>query len=96
MINRFHGVARYMVKGITKYRATIHINGNYIVGTYSSEEKAAIAYNKAADLAKAAGIQKDFPENYIDTLSPKEYAEIYTKIKLSERYLSYLKNSGTI
>ena len=96
VINRFHGVARYMVKGITKYRATIHINGNYIVGTYSSEEKAAIAYNKAADLAKAAGIQKDFPENYIDTLSPKEYAEIYTKIKLSERYLSYLKNSGTI
>ena len=96
VINRFHGVARYMVKGITKYRATIHINGNYIVGTYSSEEKAAIAYNKAADLAKAAGIQKNFPENYIDTLSPKEYAEIYTKIKLSERYLSYLKNSGTI
>lgn len=96
VINRFHGVTRYMVKGITKYRATIHINGNYIVGTYSSEEKAAIAYNKAADLAKAAGIQKDFPENYIDTLSPKEYAEIYTKIKLSERYLSYLKNSGTI
>ena len=91
VINRFHGVARYMVKGITKYRATIHINGNYIVGTYSSEEKAAIAYNKAADLAKAAGIQKDFPENYIDTLSPKEYAEIYTKIKLSERYLSYLQ-----
>ena len=55
-----------------------------------------MVYNKAADLAKAAGIQKDFPENYIDTLSPKEYAEIYTKIKLSERYLSYLKNSGTI
>lgn len=56
-----------------------------------SEEKAAVAYNKAVDLAKAAGIKKDFPENYVDTLPPKEYAEVYTKIKLSERYLSYLE-----
>lgn len=91
VINRFHGVLRHAVKGITKYRTSIHINGNYIVGTFSSEEKAAVAYNKAVDLAKAAGIRKDFPENYVDTLSPKEYAETYTKIKLSERYLSYLE-----
>ena len=91
MINRFHGVLRYPVKGIIKYRTIIHINGNYIVGTYSSEEKAAVAYNKAVDFAKAAGIRKDFPENYVDALSPKEYAETYTKIKLSKRYLSYLE-----
>ena len=91
VINRFHGVLRHIVKGITKYRTMIHINGNYLVGTYSSEEKAAVAYNKAVDLAKAAGIKKDFPENYVDTLPPKEYAEVYTKIKLSERYLSYLE-----
>ena len=89
VINRFHGVLRHIVKGITKYRTMIHINGNYLVGTYSSEEKAAVAYNKAVDLAKAAGIKKDFPENYVDTLPPKEYAEVYTKVKLSERYLSY-------
>ena len=82
---------RHIVKGITKYRTMIHINGNYLVGTYSSEEKAAVAYNKAVDLAKAAGIKKDFPENYVDTLPPKEYAEVYTKVKLSERYLSYLE-----
>ena len=84
-------ILRHIVKGITKYRTMIHINGNYLVGTYSSEEKAAVAYNKAVDLAKAAGIKKDFPENYVDTLPPKEYAEVYTKIKLSERYLSYLE-----
>ena len=70
VINRFHGVLRHIVKGITKYRTMIHINGNYLVGTYSSEEKAAVAYNKAVDLAKAAGIKKDFPENYVDTLPP--------------------------
>ena len=83
----------YQKKGITKYRAVIHINGNFIIGTYSSEEKAAIAYNKAVDLAKNAGINRNFPENYIDTLSPKDYADIYTKIKVSKRYLEYLKTA---
>lgn len=90
IINHFHGVQQYQIKGRTKYRASIHINGIYLIGTYSSEEKAAIAYNKAVDCAKAAGIQKDFPENYVDTLSPKEYAEVYTHLKLSARYLAYL------
>ena len=50
-----------------------------------------IAYNKAVDLARAAGIQKNFPENYVDTLSPKEYADIYTGLKISRRYLNYLE-----
>ena len=78
-------------KGKERYRARIHINGTYIVGTYESEEKAAVAYNKAADLAKAAGIRKNFPENYVDAFSPKEYAQVYTGLKLSRRYLQYLK-----
>ena len=93
IINHYHGVLQYQKKGITKYRAVIHINGNFIIGTYSSEEKAAIAYNKAVDLAKNAGINRNFPENYIDTLSPKDYADIYTKIKVSKRYLEYLKTA---
>lgn len=88
--NRFHGVLQYMQNGLPRYRTVIHINGNYKIGTYSSDVKAAIAYNKAADLAKAAGIHKSFPENYIDGLSPKEYADIYTKLKISKRYLDYL------
>lgn len=91
LINRYHGVLRYVKKGIVKYRAVIHINGNYIIGSYASEEKAAIAYNKAADLAKSAGIRRNFPENYVDTLSPKDYAEIYAALKLSKRYLDYLR-----
>lgn len=94
--NHFHGVQQFEKNGVKKYRALIHINGIYKIGTYSSEEKAAIAYNKAADLAKAAGIGKNFPENYIDTYSPKEYAEIYTKIKISRRYLSYLETLSSI
>lgn len=91
ILNHFHGVQQVQKNGITKYQAIIHINGNYRIGTYSTEEKAAIAYNKAADLAKSAGVQKNFPENYVDAYSPKEYADIYTRLKISKRYLSYLE-----
>lgn len=91
IINHFHGVLRSVHKGLVKYKTVIHINGNYHIGTYSTEEKAAIAYNKAADAARLAGISKNFPENYVDCFSPKEYADIYTEIKLSKAYLAYLK-----
>ena len=90
VVNPYHGVFCYTKNGISRYRVQIHINGNYTVGTYSTAEKAAIAYNKAADLAKAAGIRKEFPENYVDSFTPREYADIYTKLKLSKRYLAYL------
>lgn len=89
--NHYHGVQQFTKKGVTKYKVLIHINGNYKIGTYSSEEKAAIAYNKAVDLAKAAGINKNFSENYIETLSAKEYADLYIKLKISKRYLAYLE-----
>ena len=52
---------------------------------------AAIAYNKAVDLAHQAGISKNFPENYIEELSASSYADIYQQISLSPKYLSYLK-----
>lgn len=90
IINRYHGVFEVTKHNIKKYKVLIHINGNYKIGTYSSEEKAAIAYNKAADLAKAAGIAKKFPENYVDSYSPKKYAEVYTNLHISKRYLDYL------
>jgi len=91
IINRYHGVCESTSKsGITRYTTTIHINGNYKIGTYSTEEKAANAYNKAVDLAKMHGITKAFPENYVDTIPAKEYADIYSKLKISKRYLAYL------
>lgn len=90
-VNRFHGVRRCEKRAKTCYKTQIHINGNYTVGTYPSETLAAIAYNKAADLAKACGIRKNFPENYIDAYSAKEYADLYTKVKISKKYLDYLK-----
>lgn len=91
ILNHFHGVQQIQKNGITRYQTIIHINGNYKIGTYSTEDKAAVAYNKAVDLAKSAGIRKNFPENYVDAYSPKEYADIYTKLKISKRYLTYLE-----
>jgi hypothetical protein len=91
VINPYFGVSRITVRGQYRYRVHIHINGNYTIGTYRSETHAAIAYNKAADLAKKAGIEKDFPQNYIEELSGREYADIYTTIKISQKYLDYIK-----
>lgn len=90
IVNKYYGVTKYLKNEIPRYKVKIHINGNYTVGTYRTEEKAAIAYNKAVDLAKSHGIDKNFPTNYIEHFSPKEYAEIYSKIKISAKYLNYL------
>jgi hypothetical protein len=90
VINPYFGVSRITVRGQYRYRAQIHINGNYTVGTYRDEIHAAIAYNKAVDLAKQAGINKSFPQNYIEELSGREYADIYTAIKIAPKYLNYM------
>lgn len=93
--NRFFGVQAYEKNGTKRYRVKIHLNGNYTVGTYQSEEKAAVAYNKAVDLAKKAGYARNFPENYVDTLSASEYAALYTRIKISQKYMDYLAKEVT-
>ena len=54
------------------------------------------ANNKAVDLAKRHGIAKNFPENYVEELSAKEYAELYTKIKISKKFLAYLDSMSSI
>ncbi len=91
VINPYFGVTRFEKNGQIRYRAKIHINGKYTIGTYRSAEHAAVAYNKAVDLAKQAGIPKNFPENYIESLSASTYADIYTSIKISRKYLDYIK-----
>lgn len=68
-----------------KYKAVIHIKSNYVIGIYNTETEAAIAYNKAADILISNGFEKNFFQNYIDTVSNKEYADIYSRISVSER-----------
>lgn len=90
IINRYFGVTAVEKNGTTKYRVQLHINGNHTIGTYSSEEKAAVAYNKAADLAVSAGICKNYTPNYVTELTAKEYADLYTRLRISARFLNYL------
>ena len=89
-INPYYGVSRLVENGRITYLTRIHINGNYQIGIYESETDAAIAYNKAVDLAKSAGINRNYPTNYIVGLSASDYAEIYTRIKVSKAYREYL------
>ena len=87
IINRYHGVLRKENKTATGYvyEARIHINGDYVVGRYDSEIKAAIAYNKAADVLEKKGNKKAFPQNYIEEYTDEQYSEVYEKIKISKR-----------
>lgn len=87
VINKYFGVFRQGTEGNYKYTAKIHINGTVKVGTYPSEDMAAIAYNKAADILIANGLKKEFNKNYIEDMSAIEYSGIYNKIRVS----SYIK-----
>lgn len=91
IINPYFGVERIDKNGTEHYKVRIHIHGNITVGNYTNAIDAAIAYNKAVDLAHQAGISKNFPQNYIEELSASSYADIYQQISLSPTYLSYLK-----
>ena len=89
-INPYYGVNRLDENGRISYLTRIHINGNYQIGIYANETDAAIAYNNAVDLAKNAGIDRNYPTNYIAGLSASDYADIYTRIKVSKAYREYL------
>lgn len=85
IINRFFGVSRVEENGKYLYRTKIHINGDYLVGTYETETEAAIAYNKAIDYVKKAGVNKNFTPNFIDSVSASVYADIYSTLKISPK-----------
>ena len=94
--NAYYGVEDISTPLSPAYKTRIHIRGNFVIGEYKDAVTAAIAYNKAVDLAKDAGICKNYSQNYIEALSPRAYADIYSGIRISERYLSYLdKNVRT-
>ena len=95
IINPYYGVQRQGSFGSYTYKALLHLNGNFSIGVYDDAETAAIAYNKAVDLAKNAGFHKDFPLNYLENIPPRTYAEIYDGIQLSSRLMAYLKSART-
>ncbi len=85
ILNRYRGVRQFAEKGFIRYKAVIHVRSNYVIGKYNSEAEAAIAYNKAADILTRNGIKKNFQPNFVEDLSPSQYADIYMKLKISPR-----------
>lgn len=91
IINRYAGVSRIQKGENVTYKAMIHIKGNFVIGYFENETEAAIAYNKAADYLKQIGIDRNYPQNYIENLLPSAYANIYTNVKLPAKILSLCK-----
>lgn len=85
IINHYHGVTHRLHHGRDIYTARIHINGDYIIGRYLTEQEAAVAYNKAADLLSKKGMQKNYPRNYIEELTERDYARLYAGIRISRK-----------
>ena len=89
IINRYNGVNRINERGKIRYQVKIHVKGNITVGTYDTETEAAVAYNKAIDLLKKAGVDKAYTPNYMEGLSPAAYADLYSSIKISSGVRHY-------
>ncbi len=91
IINKYHGVKKNTTHNKASFITKIHINGDYIVGRYHTEIRAAIAYNKAADyLEQNTSFNKKYQRNYVE-LSELEYEKIYNTLKISNKLL-LLKN----
>ncbi len=84
-VNPYTGVQQIKDNGTFRFLAKIHINGDYRIGIYDTVTEAAIAYNKAVDVVKKQGIDKNYAINYIDGLAPSDYAAIYSACKISSK-----------
>lgn len=93
ILNIYHGVRRTQKNGQYLYTVRIHIRSSLLVGRYSSEEEAAIAYNKAIDILHQNGVSKNYVPNYIEGLSPSRYADIYTNVQIAPGILNFHPNS---
>lgn len=89
VINRYHGVFKESKNNRILYLAKIHIHGDFIIGRYSSDIEAAVAYNKAVHILQNHGIKKNFPENFIDELDEISYSKLYAKVHVSRKVRDY-------
>lgn len=93
ILNQFHGVLIETKNGTARYRARIHVNGNISIGIYDTMTEAAIAYNKAIDILTKAGSRKRYVPNYIEDISPKVYADIYSMLPVSPKLYTIFQNN---
>lgn len=87
VINKYQGVEHCIYRGKNMYKTRIHLNGDLVVGYYEDAIKAAIAYNKAVDILKKNGIDRNYSINYIENITGKNYADIYSDIVVNESIL---------
>ncbi len=92
VINRHSGIKAVQEGRNTIYQVKIHIRGDWKIGLFPSEQLAAVAYNKALDEAKKRGLKPRSSLIYVDDLNARQYAELYSRIRLPERYLNYLSS----
>ncbi len=84
IINRYNGVTKITKNNMPFYQAKLHINGDYIIGIYENEIEAAIAYNKAIDVVKKAGCNKNYSPNEPD-ISNSMYSTLYEAVPISKK-----------
>ena len=89
ILNPYHGVSLSDTRETKRYCAKIHLHGNYTIGYYETAIEAAIAYNKSIDIVKRNGCTKKFMVNEMEGISPSVYADIYSKLKISEKIMYY-------
>ena len=86
IINTYAGVQKKeAANGQIVYQTKIHVNGDFVVGTYADEISAAIAYNKAADTLTSHGICKAYARNYIVSMNSREYHTAYDLLSISKK-----------
>ena len=90
IINRYPGITMRNDGRDKVYSVKIHLNGDWKLGTYPTEVMAAVVYNKALDELKKRGMKPRSQYIYIDSVSAKEYADLYSKLKLPARFTDYL------
>ena len=92
IINKYNGVTKCFRRGLPVYLAKIHINGDYIIGKYASEEEAAIAYNKAVSILRDKGLNRNYSLNFIEGIDEIAYASMYQRIRISKKLNNFIAN----
>ncbi|MBR5369322.1 MAG: hypothetical protein IK138_08635 [Lachnospiraceae bacterium] len=84
VVNRYIGVQQESRRKNFVARINMGHGRTIVVGHYDTEEEAAIAYNKAVDVLRAAGSDRAYEKNYLDDVSPAKYIVLYNNIKIRE------------
>ncbi|MGL4345591.1 MAG: hypothetical protein ACRCTE_10360 [Cellulosilyticaceae bacterium] len=85
VLNHYHGVSCKIKDDKPLYTTRIYHEKNIVVGHYTSEIQAAIAYNKAAHILLERGVCRTYPLNTIPYLTQSEYDSLYVSLSLSPR-----------